>query len=67
VEAAIQQHTDTAVTARAHVTDAAGRRCARAQARLVVLSSATAGAAIGPVAGADLRYLRPVPAEGSRP
>jgi uncharacterized protein (TIGR00369 family) len=60
VEATIQDHTDTAVTARAHVADAAGRRCAEARARLVVLSTVTAGSAIGSVTGADLRYLRPV-------
>jgi uncharacterized protein (TIGR00369 family) len=63
VEATIQEHTDEAVTARAHIADAAGRRCAEARARLVVLSSAAAGSAIGPVAGADIRYLRPVPSE----
>ena len=61
VEATIQEHTDTAVTARARITDGAGRRCAEGRARLVVLSTAAAGSAIGPVAGADLRYLRPVP------
>ena len=58
VEATVHAQTDTAVTARAHVADAAGHRCAEARARLVVLSTATAGAAIGRVAGADLRYLR---------
>jgi uncharacterized protein (TIGR00369 family) len=63
VEAAIQEHTDTAVTARAYVADAAGRRCAEGRARLVVLSSAAAGSAIGEVSGADLRYLRSVPSE----
>jgi uncharacterized protein (TIGR00369 family) len=60
VEATIQEHTDTAVTARAHVADAGGRRCAEARARLVVLSTVTAGSAIGSVNGADMRYLRPV-------
>jgi len=59
VEASVHERTDTAVTARASVTDAAGRRCAEARARLVVLSTAVAGAAIGPVTGADIRYLRP--------
>ena len=44
-----------------HGPDAGGRRCARARARLVVLSTAVAGAAIGPVTGADMRYLRPSP------
>ena len=59
VEASVHDRTDTAVTARASVADAAGRRCAEARARLVVLSTAVAGAAIGPVTGADIRYLRP--------
>jgi acyl-coenzyme A thioesterase PaaI-like protein len=63
VEAAIHERTDTAVTARATVSDAGGRRCARARARLVVLSTAVAGAAIGPVTGADIRYLRPLPSQ----
>ncbi len=61
VEATIQGHTDTAVTARAFIADAGDRRCAEARARLVVMSSAAAGAAIGPVSGADMRYLRPLP------
>ena len=59
VVASVHDRTDTAVTARAHISDAAGHRCAEARARLVVMSSAIAGAAIGPVTGADLRYLRP--------
>jgi uncharacterized protein (TIGR00369 family) len=66
VEATIQDHSDTAVTARAHIADAAGRRCAEARARLVVLSTAAAGPAIGPVDGADIRYLRPVRSEPPR-
>ena len=61
VEARVHDRTDTAVTARAEIADAAGRACARARARLVVMSSAAAGSAIGPVTGADLRYLRPLP------
>jgi len=61
VEALIHDRSDIAVTARASVLDAGGRRCARARARLVVLSAAVAGAAIGPVTGADMRYLRSVP------
>ena len=64
VEARVHDHTDTAVTARAAVADAGGRPCAEARARMVVLSTAVAGAAIGPVTGADIRYLRPPP---SRP
>lgn len=67
VEASVHDRTDTAVTARASVTDAGGRPCARARARLVVLSTAVAGAAIGPVTGADIRYLRPLPSEETEP
>jgi len=63
VLASVHTRTDTAVTARASVVDAGDRRCAEARARLVVLSTAVAGAAIGPVTGADIRYLRPPPAE----
>ena len=58
VEATVSDRTDTAVTARASIADAGGHTCAEARARLVVMSSAIAGAAIGPVTGADLRYLR---------
>jgi len=61
VEARIHDHTDTSVTARAFIADAADRRCAEGRARLVVMSTAAAGSAIGPVTGADLRYLRPLP------
>ena len=61
VEASVSDRTDTAVTARASIVDAGGRTCAEARARLVVMSAAVAGAAIGPIAGADLRYLRPLP------
>ncbi|MGI8808540.1 MAG: PaaI family thioesterase [Acidimicrobiales bacterium] len=66
VEASVHDRTDTAVTARAFVADDAGRRCAEARARLVVLSTAVAGSAIGPVTGADIRYLRP-PSQENRP
>ena len=59
VEATVSDRTDTAVTARASIADAGGHTCAEGRARLVVMSSAIAGAAIGPVTGADLRYLRP--------
>ncbi len=65
VEASVHGRTDTAVTARASIVDAAGRACVKARARLVVLSTAVAGAAIGPVTGADIRYLRPPPPEES--
>jgi uncharacterized protein (TIGR00369 family) len=61
VRASVSDRTDTAVTARATIVDAGDVVCAEARARLVVMSSAVAGAAIGPVTGADLRYLRPVP------
>ena len=61
VEATVHDRTDNAVTARAVVADAGGRPCAQARARLVVMSIAVAGAAIGPITGADLRYLRPLP------
>ena len=67
VEASVHERTDTAVTARAHVADAGGRRCAEARARLVVMSTAVAGAAIGPLTGADLRYVRPLPSQETRP
>jgi uncharacterized protein (TIGR00369 family) len=60
VEASVSERSDTAVTARAHVVEAGGRICAEARARLVVMSAAAAGAAIGPIAGADIRYLRAV-------
>ena len=65
VEASVHDGTDTAVTTRASIADAAGRRCAAARSRLVVLSTATADAAIGPVTPADLRYLRAVPSQES--
>lgn len=59
VEATVQDHTDTAVTARAFIADATGRRCAEGRSRLVVLSAAAAGSAIGgPVDRAHLRYVR---------
>ena len=67
VEACVSDRTDTAVTTRATVTDAGGHTCAEARARLVVMSSAVAGAAIGPVTGADIRYLRPLPHQEIQP
>jgi len=54
------------VTARAYIADGADRRCAEGRARLVVLSTAAAGSAIGQVTGADIRYLRPVPSDPQR-
>lgn len=59
VEARIEEATRRVVDASAQVLDAGGRRCARAQARLVVLSEATARSAIGTVEGDDTRFLRP--------
>jgi acyl-coenzyme A thioesterase PaaI-like protein len=59
VVATVSDRTDTAVTARASIADGGGHTCAEARARLVVMSSAIAGAAIGPITGADLRYLGP--------
>lgn len=58
----IEARVDTAGTVRieasARMVDAAGRRCARSRARLVVLSQDAARAAIGVVEGDDARYLR---------
>lgn len=59
VEARVGKATDRLVEAEAEMLDAGGRRCARAQARLVVLSDSTARAAIGTVEGEDTRFLRP--------
>jgi uncharacterized protein (TIGR00369 family) len=46
------------MSASATVVDHQGRRCARARARLVVLSQEAAQAAIGTVEGEDARFLR---------
>ena len=58
----VEAEVDTAGTVRleasARVVDATGRRCARARARLVVLSPDAARAAIGDVQGDDTRFLR---------
>ncbi len=43
----------------AEIADGDGRRCARAEAKMVVLSAATATAAIGEVEGPDRRFLGP--------
>ena len=58
VEALVVGHDERTVTTRAHVADDRGRVCARAHARLAVLSDATAASAIGEVKGDDARYLR---------
>src|SRR5205823_2654337 len=58
VEAEVETAGSIRLEASARVVDGAGRRCARARARLVVLSSEAARAAIGDVSGDDTRYLR---------
>jgi acyl-coenzyme A thioesterase PaaI-like protein len=58
VEARIGREGSRTLDARAEVYDAAGRRCARSSARLVVLTATTARSAIGDVAGDDTRFLR---------
>ena len=58
VEAVVVAHDDRMVTTRAHVADGSGRVCARAHARLAVLSDVGAASAIGEVGGDDARYLR---------
>lgn len=61
----LEAEVDTVGTIRmeasAKVVDAAGKRCARARARLVVLSQDAARAAIGDVVGDDARFLREQP------
>jgi uncharacterized protein (TIGR00369 family) len=58
VEAEMDTVGSIRMEASARVVDAAGRRCARARARLVVLSAEAAKAAIGEVTGDDTRFLR---------
>ncbi len=58
VEAEIETAGPVRLEASARVVDASGRRCARARARLVVLSPDAAAAAIGDVQGEDTRFLR---------
>ena len=58
VEALVVGSDERTVTAKAHVSDLNERVCARAHARLAVLSDATALSAIGEVKGDDVRYLR---------
>ena len=57
VEAVVESHDETSVNARARVLNAAGKRCAEASARLVVLSAATARDAIGVDLGDGSAYL----------
>jgi uncharacterized protein (TIGR00369 family) len=58
----IEAEVDTVGTIRmeasAKVVDAAGKRCARSRARLVILSQDAARAAIGEVSGEDARFVR---------
>ncbi len=58
VEASVQTSSEAAVTTRASVHDGAGRRCAEARARLVVMTASTASSAIGELTDDDARYLR---------
>ncbi len=58
VEAGVSEAGDAGVTARATVTDAAGRTCARAHARLAVMTEARARSAVGRVGDEHARYLR---------
>jgi uncharacterized protein (TIGR00369 family) len=58
VEAAVSEAGDTAVTARATVADSAGRMCARAHARLAVMTAGRARSAVGQLGAEHTRYLR---------
>ena len=58
VEAEVETAGSIRMSASARVVDEQGRRCARARARLVVLSQEAAKAAIGDVTGDDTRFLR---------
>jgi uncharacterized protein (TIGR00369 family) len=58
VEAEVETAGSIRISASARVVDRNGRRCARARARLVVLSQEAAKAAIGDVTGVDTRFLR---------
>jgi uncharacterized protein (TIGR00369 family) len=58
VEAEVNTIGPVHMEASARVVNADGRRCARARARLVVLTEQAAKAAIGTVAGDDTRFLR---------
>jgi uncharacterized protein (TIGR00369 family) len=58
VEAEVQTVGTIRMEASARLVDAAGRRCARARARLVVLNQQTARDAIGDVSGAAAGFLR---------
>jgi acyl-coenzyme A thioesterase PaaI-like protein len=58
VEAVVEGFDAASVRARAHVLNPDGKRCAESSARLVVLSSDTARAAIGDDIGDNAHYLR---------
>ena len=58
VEAEVVTAGSIRLEASARVLNASGRRCARARARMVVLSEEAAKAAIGEVTGDDARFLR---------
>ena len=58
VEAEVETAGSIRMAAQARVVDRNGRRCARARARLVVLSQEAAKAAIGEVSGDDAQFLR---------
>ena len=61
VEATVADGGDATVTARATVADARGRVCARAHARLSVMTASRARAAVGPLTDEHTRYLRKGP------
>jgi len=61
VEAAVADGDDASVTTRATVADERGRVCARAHARLSVMSASRARAAVGTLGDEHARYLRKGP------
>ncbi len=61
VEASIAGRDEASVTARATIADPSGRVCARAHARLAVMTAGRAGAAVGHVGAEHTRYLRKGP------
>jgi acyl-coenzyme A thioesterase PaaI-like protein len=58
VEAVVEDHDAASVSARAEILNPAGKRCAQARARLVILSEDMARTAIGADVGSSARYLR---------
>ena len=61
VEASVAGSDEASVTTRATVADLAGRVCARAHARLAVMTAGRANTAVGPVGDEHSRYLRKGP------